>query len=489
MAADRVARPRGAGRGAQRRRQGGLRRGRAARRGSAGRGATRARTTGSRRRWSRCAGRARSASCRAARTSASAAAARCSICTSAAQVATKQRALEDALWHLGKVRPERVLRPIEGPAWGYRQRARLSVRYVVKKGTVLVGFHERKSSFVADIASCDGAAAHVSDLLLPLRALVGAMATRDRLPQIELAVGDGVHGARAAPPRAARRRRPRRAARLRRASTASSGGCSRRGRTRRGCSTAAAPALAYALPEFGVTHAVPADRLHAGQPRRSTACSSARALRLLDAAAGRARRSTGSAASAISRCRWRRAPRRCSASRAARRWSSARARTPRLNGLARKATLRRAQPVRDDAPTSWSRSARPTGGWSTRRAKARSRSSRRWPSCKAADRAGAGGRRSASSTSAATRRRWRATPGCWCTAPATAARRPARSTCSRTRRTSRASPSSTLTRKAKRGPEGPRLAMSSEALASVAVCRRRSRGSSSSVWNTLYRSR
>jgi 23S rRNA (uracil1939-C5)-methyltransferase len=106
-----------------------------------------------------------------------------------AQVATKQRALEDALWHLGKVRPERVLRPIEGPAWNYRQRARLSVRHVAKKGTVLVGFHERKSSFVADIRSCDVLPRDVSALLLPLRALIGAMATRDRLPQIELAVG------------------------------------------------------------------------------------------------------------------------------------------------------------------------------------------------------------------------------------------------------------------------------------------------------------
>ncbi len=107
-----------------------------------------------------------------------------------AQVATKQRALEDALWHLGKVRPEQVLRPIEGPAWGYRQRARLSVRHVAKKGTVLVGFHERKSSFVADIRSCDVLPRHVSDMLLPLRTLVGAMQGRDRLPQIELAVGD-----------------------------------------------------------------------------------------------------------------------------------------------------------------------------------------------------------------------------------------------------------------------------------------------------------
>ncbi len=107
-----------------------------------------------------------------------------------AQVATKQRALEDALWHLGKVKAERVLRPIEGPAWNYRQRARLSVRHVIKKGTVLVGFHERKSSFVADIASCDVLPRKVSEMLLPLRALIGAMTTRDRLPQIELAASE-----------------------------------------------------------------------------------------------------------------------------------------------------------------------------------------------------------------------------------------------------------------------------------------------------------
>ena len=109
-----------------------------------------------------------------------------------AQVATKQRALEDALWHLGRVKPERVLRPIEGPAWGYRYRARLSVRYVAKKGKVLVGFHERNSSFVADMDSCEVLPPHVSALLLPLRELVAAMDQRDRLPQIEVAVGDAV---------------------------------------------------------------------------------------------------------------------------------------------------------------------------------------------------------------------------------------------------------------------------------------------------------
>ncbi|MDI1260700.1 23S rRNA (uracil(1939)-C(5))-methyltransferase RlmD [Aquabacterium sp.] len=110
----------------------------------------------------------------------------------AAQVAVKQRVLEDNLWHLGKVKSETLLRPIEGPAWGYRYRARLSVRHVVKKGTVLVGFHERKSRYVADIRSCEILPPHVSRLLMPLRELIAAMDHCDRVPQIEVAVGSHV---------------------------------------------------------------------------------------------------------------------------------------------------------------------------------------------------------------------------------------------------------------------------------------------------------
>lgn len=106
-----------------------------------------------------------------------------------AQVATKQRALEDALWHLGKVKPERLLRPIEGPSWGYRFRARLSVRHVAKKGRVLVGFHERKSTYVADMVSCEVLPPHLSAMIVPLQDLIMSMDGRDRLPQIEVAVG------------------------------------------------------------------------------------------------------------------------------------------------------------------------------------------------------------------------------------------------------------------------------------------------------------
>jgi len=113
----------------------------------------------------------------------------------AAQVAVKQRVLEDNLWHLAKVKPDCMLRAIEGPAWGYRDRARLSVRFVAKKGTVLIGFHERKSRYVADMAVCPVLPPKVSAMLMPLRELIGAMDQRDRLPQIELAAGEGEQGA------------------------------------------------------------------------------------------------------------------------------------------------------------------------------------------------------------------------------------------------------------------------------------------------------
>ncbi|RKP52826.1 23S rRNA (uracil(1939)-C(5))-methyltransferase RlmD [Trinickia fusca] len=109
-----------------------------------------------------------------------------------AQVAVKQRVLEDNLWHLAKLRPETVFRPIHGPSWGYRYRARLTVRHVAKKGGVLVGFHEKKSSYVADMTSCEVLPPHVSAMLVPLRRLVESLSIRDRLPQIEVAVGASV---------------------------------------------------------------------------------------------------------------------------------------------------------------------------------------------------------------------------------------------------------------------------------------------------------
>jgi 23S rRNA (uracil1939-C5)-methyltransferase len=107
-----------------------------------------------------------------------------------AQVAIKQRTLEDNLWHLSKVKAENIMRPMYGPTWGYRFRARLSVRHVEKKGAVLVGFHERASSYVADIRYCHILPPHLGGMLMPLRELVGSLSIYNQMPQIEVAVGE-----------------------------------------------------------------------------------------------------------------------------------------------------------------------------------------------------------------------------------------------------------------------------------------------------------
>jgi 23S rRNA (uracil1939-C5)-methyltransferase len=109
-----------------------------------------------------------------------------------AQVAAKQRVLEENLARIGKVRPDIILPALHGPSWRYRTRARLSARWVDKKGGGLVGFREKRSSFIADMASCEVLTADVSTLIQPLRELIGQLSNADRIPQIEVAVGEHV---------------------------------------------------------------------------------------------------------------------------------------------------------------------------------------------------------------------------------------------------------------------------------------------------------
>lgn len=107
-----------------------------------------------------------------------------------AQVAIKQRALEDAFQRIGKVRPKQLLAAMHGPYFGYRFRARFSARFVQKKGGMLVGFRERNGRYVVDMDQCLVLPKHVSDLLGPLRTSLSTLSRPDRIPQIELAVGD-----------------------------------------------------------------------------------------------------------------------------------------------------------------------------------------------------------------------------------------------------------------------------------------------------------
>ncbi len=106
------------------------------------------------------------------------------------QVSIKQIYLEKDLKDLFQLKPELIERPIFGSVWGYRHKARLSVRFVKKKSKLLIGFRERKSGFVTDMDSCLVLPTFFSRLLMPLRDLINNLSIRDLIPQIELAIGE-----------------------------------------------------------------------------------------------------------------------------------------------------------------------------------------------------------------------------------------------------------------------------------------------------------
>lgn len=107
-----------------------------------------------------------------------------------AQRESKQRILLESLRRIGNVIPEQVLAPLSAPVWGYRRKARVGVRLVPKKGGVLVGFREKRSSYVTPIDHCDVLHPRVSELLPDLRLLISKMSCAERIPQVEVAVGD-----------------------------------------------------------------------------------------------------------------------------------------------------------------------------------------------------------------------------------------------------------------------------------------------------------
>lgn len=110
----------------------------------------------------------------------------------AGQAAFKQKQLLDALERIGKVRPEAVAPAITGEPWGYRRRARLSVKHVAKKGGVLVGFREADSPYVAQLDACVVLDPRVGGKLKALAECVGALNINTLVPQIEVAAAGTV---------------------------------------------------------------------------------------------------------------------------------------------------------------------------------------------------------------------------------------------------------------------------------------------------------
>jgi len=108
------------------------------------------------------------------------------------QIHSKQQTLLDNLERIGKVSPRRVLEPLTGPVWGYRNKARLGVKFVRKKGRVLVGFREKRAPYLADIRRCEVLHPSVGERIEALAELIQGMQARERIAQIEVAVGEDV---------------------------------------------------------------------------------------------------------------------------------------------------------------------------------------------------------------------------------------------------------------------------------------------------------
>ena len=106
-----------------------------------------------------------------------------------AQIRAKQQVLLDNLKHIGNVIPDTVLPVLAGPVWGYRSKARLTAKYVVKKGRLLVGFREKRNPYVADLTRCDVLHPSVGEHLPDLAVLIDRLEARERIPQVEVAVG------------------------------------------------------------------------------------------------------------------------------------------------------------------------------------------------------------------------------------------------------------------------------------------------------------
>ncbi len=106
------------------------------------------------------------------------------------QIRFKQDLLQEQFERMGKVSIPQLWEPLIGPHWGYRRKARMGVKYVPKKGRVLVGFRERRNPFLAEIDTCRVMFPLVGENLPALSAMIGTLSIKDKIPQIEVAIGE-----------------------------------------------------------------------------------------------------------------------------------------------------------------------------------------------------------------------------------------------------------------------------------------------------------
>ncbi len=106
------------------------------------------------------------------------------------QINAKHDWLQSAFLGQAKVQPKEWLEPVQVESWGYRRKARLGVRYVAKKEKVLVGFRERKSSFVTVMSRCEVLHPSLGDNLEALSECIAQLSIKEHVPQIEVAIAE-----------------------------------------------------------------------------------------------------------------------------------------------------------------------------------------------------------------------------------------------------------------------------------------------------------
>ncbi|MEC7815300.1 MAG: 23S rRNA (uracil(1939)-C(5))-methyltransferase RlmD [Pseudomonadota bacterium] len=108
-----------------------------------------------------------------------------------AQIRFKENTLKEHFAHFGGIEPEQWIEPMRSPdSLGYRRKARLGVRFVKARDSVLVGFREKRNSFLTDINRCAVLDPRIGDRIQPLRDLIQSLNAFDRIAQVEVACGD-----------------------------------------------------------------------------------------------------------------------------------------------------------------------------------------------------------------------------------------------------------------------------------------------------------
>jgi len=108
------------------------------------------------------------------------------------QIEIKQDVLLNLFSRTSQINPQNILPALTGDYWGYRTKARLGVKYVEKKGRVIVGFREKHSPYLANMNQCEVLDIKIGHKLEVLSQAIAKMQAYNKIAQIEVATTDKV---------------------------------------------------------------------------------------------------------------------------------------------------------------------------------------------------------------------------------------------------------------------------------------------------------